>query len=80
MLRDAPMAGLVKLHCGEVVTDERQQWAGLSRAISLQERNSAPAQSVKVGSLPTSDAPQHQPDQHRLAGHGRPKPAFLLLA
>ena len=25
MLRDAQMAGLVKLHCGEVVTDERQE-------------------------------------------------------
>jgi hypothetical protein len=27
MLRDAWMAGLVKLHCGNWATHERQQWA-----------------------------------------------------
>ena len=27
MLRDAQMAGLVKLHCGKGVISERQEWA-----------------------------------------------------
>jgi len=27
MLRDARMAGLVKLHCGKGFTGDRQQWA-----------------------------------------------------
>ena len=39
MLRDARMAGLVKLHCVKGVTDERQEWAvlaGLSCRSDLQ--------------------------------------------
>jgi hypothetical protein len=39
MLRDARMAGLVKLHCGKGVTVERQEWAVLPISGILLEQN-----------------------------------------